>query len=201
MTFPTKVLSDSLGWIGRLKRTSDKSLFSMALGNSGHRITHQLRPINMNGRSILSETSLMDFRNDPPTGSQRARIHDCSDTPCDRRRSTAIASHNANGLGGKPGSRISASASRRRRSISSSDQKFERGQGIGSCGPGKSTPGPRKWPRHFGCGATGASRINGSMPLRRPRPEKRAVPAPSHPDPSPPRLKVYEVKHPTRSAS
>src|SRR5208283_4523621 len=56
-TFPTKVLSDSLGRIGSLKRTSDKSLFPMALGSCGHRITHQLRPINMNGRSILSETS------------------------------------------------------------------------------------------------------------------------------------------------
>jgi hypothetical protein len=31
----------------------------MALGSCGHRITHQLRPINMNGRSILSETSLL----------------------------------------------------------------------------------------------------------------------------------------------
>jgi hypothetical protein len=29
----------------------------MALGSCGHRITHQLRPINMNGRSILSVTS------------------------------------------------------------------------------------------------------------------------------------------------
>ena len=57
LTFPTKVLSDSLGRIGSLKRTSDKSLFPMALGSCGHRITHQLRPINMNGRSILSETS------------------------------------------------------------------------------------------------------------------------------------------------
>ena len=57
MTFPTKVLNDSLGRIGSLKRTSDKSLFPMALGSCGHRITHQLRPINMNGRSILSETS------------------------------------------------------------------------------------------------------------------------------------------------
>jgi hypothetical protein len=59
MTFPTKVPSDSLGWIGRLKRTSDKSLFPMALGRCGHRFTHQLRPINMNGRSILSETSII----------------------------------------------------------------------------------------------------------------------------------------------
>src|SRR5271157_143916 len=57
LTFPTKVLSDSLGRIGRLKRTSDKSLFPMALGSCGHRITHQLRPINMNGRSILAVTS------------------------------------------------------------------------------------------------------------------------------------------------
>src|SRR5271166_6377353 len=57
LTFPTKVLSDSLGRIGSLKRTRDKSLFPMALGSCGHRITHQLRPINMNGRSILSETS------------------------------------------------------------------------------------------------------------------------------------------------
>src|SRR5208337_3475952 len=56
-TFPTKVPSDSLGWIGSLKRTSDKSLFPMALGSCGHRITHQLRPINMNGRSILAVTS------------------------------------------------------------------------------------------------------------------------------------------------
>jgi hypothetical protein len=29
----------------------------MALGSCGHRITHQLRPINMNGRSILAVTS------------------------------------------------------------------------------------------------------------------------------------------------
>ena len=60
LTFPTKVPRDSLGWIGGLKRTSDKSLFPMALGSCGHRITHQLRPINMNGRSILSKTSDMD---------------------------------------------------------------------------------------------------------------------------------------------
>ena len=57
LTFPTKVPSDSLGRIGSLKRTSDKSLFPMALGSCGHRITHQLRPINMNGRSILAVTS------------------------------------------------------------------------------------------------------------------------------------------------
>src|SRR5271157_1469308 len=57
LTFPTKVLSDSLGRIGSLKRTSDKFLFPMALGSCGHRITHQLRPINMNGRSILAVTS------------------------------------------------------------------------------------------------------------------------------------------------
>jgi hypothetical protein len=31
----------------------------MALGSCGHRITHQLRPINMNRRSILSETSIL----------------------------------------------------------------------------------------------------------------------------------------------
>ena len=60
-TFPTKVPSDSLGRIGSLKRTSDKSLFPMALGSCGHRITHQLRPINMNGRSILAVTSLKDI--------------------------------------------------------------------------------------------------------------------------------------------
>ena len=59
MTLPTKVPSASLGRIGSLKRTSDKSLFPMALGSCGHQITHQLRPINMNGRSILSETSIM----------------------------------------------------------------------------------------------------------------------------------------------
>ena len=60
LTFPTKVPSDSLGWIGSLKRTSDKSLFPMALGSCGHRITHQLRPINMNGRSILAVTSKLE---------------------------------------------------------------------------------------------------------------------------------------------
>ena len=59
LTFPTKVPSDSLGRIGSLKRTSDKSLFPMALGSCGHRITHQLRPINMNGRSILAVTSIL----------------------------------------------------------------------------------------------------------------------------------------------
>jgi hypothetical protein len=59
-TLPTKVPSDSLGRIGSLKRTSDKSLFPMALGCCGHRITHQLRPINMNGRSILSVTSMKE---------------------------------------------------------------------------------------------------------------------------------------------
>src|SRR5208337_2181302 len=57
LTLPTKVPSDSLGRIGSLKRTSDKSLFPMALRSCGHRITHQLRPINMNGRSILAVTS------------------------------------------------------------------------------------------------------------------------------------------------
>ena len=61
LTFPTKVPSDSLGWIGSLKRTSDKSLFPMALGSCGHRITHQLRLINMNGRSILAVTSILGF--------------------------------------------------------------------------------------------------------------------------------------------
>ena len=44
-----------------LQRTSDKSLFPMALSSCGHRSTHQLRPINVNGRSILSVTSQLDF--------------------------------------------------------------------------------------------------------------------------------------------
>ena len=70
MTLPTKVPSDSLGRMGRLKRTSDKSLFPMALGSCGHRITHQLRPINMNGRSILSVTSKMESGT-PGSGKQR----------------------------------------------------------------------------------------------------------------------------------
>jgi len=61
MTLPTKVPSDNLGRIGSLKRTSDKSLFPMALGSCGYRITHQLYPINMNGRSILAVTSLIVF--------------------------------------------------------------------------------------------------------------------------------------------
>ena len=69
LTFPTKVPSDSLGRIGRLKRTSDKSLFPMALGSCGHRITHQLRPINMNGRSILSKTSILTFPTKVPSDS------------------------------------------------------------------------------------------------------------------------------------
>src|SRR5271157_2644314 len=68
MTFPTKVPSDSLGWIGSLKRTSDKSLFPMALGSCGHRITHQLRPINMNGRSILAVTSIFEQLGANPVG-------------------------------------------------------------------------------------------------------------------------------------
>ena len=59
LTLPTKVPSDSLGRIGGLRRISDKSLFLMALGSYGHRITHQLRPINVNGRSILSVTSAL----------------------------------------------------------------------------------------------------------------------------------------------
>ena len=67
LTFPTKVPSDSLGWIGSLKRTSDKSLFPMALGSCGHRITHQLRPINMNGRSILAVTSAFGLLDGAPT--------------------------------------------------------------------------------------------------------------------------------------
>src|SRR5271157_6274366 len=62
LTLPTKVRSDSLGRIGSLKRTSDKSLFPIALGSCDHRITHQLRPINMNGRSILSVTSIYRTR-------------------------------------------------------------------------------------------------------------------------------------------
>jgi len=33
----------------------------MALGSCGHRITHQLRPINMNGRSILAVTSGLGY--------------------------------------------------------------------------------------------------------------------------------------------
>src|SRR5208337_4005934 len=69
LTFPTKVPSDSLGWIGSLKRTSDKSLFPMALGSCGHRITHQLRPINMNGRSILAVTSTLTFPTKVPSDS------------------------------------------------------------------------------------------------------------------------------------
>src|SRR5208337_1172139 len=51
-------------WIGSLKRISDKSLFPMALGSCGHRITHQLRPINMNGRSILAVTSIFRSKSD-----------------------------------------------------------------------------------------------------------------------------------------
>ncbi len=73
MTLPTKVLSDSLGRIGSLKRTSDKSLFPMALGSCGHRITHQLRPINMNGRSILSVMSVLAMHPRLPAPSGRAR--------------------------------------------------------------------------------------------------------------------------------
>ena len=59
LTLPTKVPIDSLGRIGSLKRTSDKSLFPMALGSCGHRSTYQLRPINMDRRSILSVTSTL----------------------------------------------------------------------------------------------------------------------------------------------
>src|SRR5271157_5866313 len=62
MTLPTKVLSESLGQIGSLKIISGKSLFPIALGSCDHRITHQPRPINMNGRSILSVTSIFGRR-------------------------------------------------------------------------------------------------------------------------------------------
>ena len=62
---------DSLGRIGSLKRTSDKSLFPMALGRCLYRILYQHRPINMNGRSILSETSMLGGR-DPQHLERRA---------------------------------------------------------------------------------------------------------------------------------
>jgi len=57
MTFPTKVPSDSLGRIGSLKRTSDKSLFPMALGSCGHRITGmvQKRPFSGNTRALSAD--------------------------------------------------------------------------------------------------------------------------------------------------
>jgi hypothetical protein len=41
----------------------------MALGSCGHRITHQLRPINMNGRSILAVTSPLSLRKEKEIGS------------------------------------------------------------------------------------------------------------------------------------
>ena len=63
LTLMTKVPGDSLEWIGSLNRISDKSLFPMALGSFGYRIIHQLRLINMNGRSILvSARQLREFR-------------------------------------------------------------------------------------------------------------------------------------------
>ena len=82
MTLPTKVPSDSLGGIGSLQRTSDKFLFPMALGSCGHRITHQLRPINMNGRSILSVTSTLarQTRHGKPPCFDRMRQRSMHDT-------------------------------------------------------------------------------------------------------------------------
>src|SRR5208337_3198003 len=78
MTLSTKVLNVSLGQIGNLKRISDKSLFSMVLGSRDHRITHQLRPINMNGRSILSVMSYLvsDQNSNDYTGLHNQRQED-----------------------------------------------------------------------------------------------------------------------------
>src|SRR5271157_5839609 len=48
----------------------------MALGSCGHRITHQLRPINMNGRSILAVTSIFEqLGANPVGGSIHLSIH------------------------------------------------------------------------------------------------------------------------------
>ncbi len=57
MTFPTKVLTDNLGPIGILQKIRCKNRLPMVLGSRDSRFIHQHRPINMNGRSILSETS------------------------------------------------------------------------------------------------------------------------------------------------
>ena len=46
----------------------------MALGSCGHRITHQLRPINMNGRSILSVTSIMMNRHRIVSDTELSRL-------------------------------------------------------------------------------------------------------------------------------
>jgi hypothetical protein len=43
----------------------------MALGSCGHRITHQLRPINMNGRSILSVMSHLASAMEAPKNGPR----------------------------------------------------------------------------------------------------------------------------------
>ena len=57
----------------------------MALGSCGHRITHQLRPINVNGRSILAVTSSLVFRAFPGIRStyrkSRGPIDACSEPP------------------------------------------------------------------------------------------------------------------------
>ena len=57
LTFPTKVLTDNLGPIGILQKIRCKIRLPMVLGSRDSRFIHQHRPINMNGRSILSETS------------------------------------------------------------------------------------------------------------------------------------------------
>ena len=62
-TSPTKVSIDNLGPIGNLQKIRCKTRFPMALGSRESRFIHQHRPINMNGRSILSETSIQNLLN------------------------------------------------------------------------------------------------------------------------------------------
>jgi hypothetical protein len=53
----------------------------MALGSCSHRITHQLRPINMNGRSILAVTSLIEtlIRSAETSGEFRSLVYGWGD--------------------------------------------------------------------------------------------------------------------------
>ena len=68
-----------------MQRTSDKSMFPMALSSCGHRSTHQLRPINMNGRSILSETSDLHLHGGRLGARRRGSVR-CAPAPLPDRR-------------------------------------------------------------------------------------------------------------------
>jgi hypothetical protein len=59
LTSPTKVPNGNLGQTGKMREISYKSLYLKALWLRDRHFTHLLRPMNMDGRSILSVTSII----------------------------------------------------------------------------------------------------------------------------------------------